>query len=183
MWRLFPILNYLERITNAFSFLINLFNWVLLYHVGFAPYSFSNDCYWFFCVVGFRHLSDYMLVVFCENEILDSHSLFLLSSQRCLRSWLWLCRRKTRWHRSCTCVTLPSSSSLRTAPSCPGCKLAGPGSRPAAPTAMWSELELVSLALRKHEHMSTLAAARLKMPLYTKWLVQHYWQWVCVALC
>lgn len=62
-----------------------------------------------------------------------------LSSQRSLRSWQLLCRRKTRWHLSCTCVTLPSNSSLKTAPSCPGCTLAGPGSRPAA-AALWSEV-------------------------------------------
>lgn len=61
--------------------------------------------------------------------------------QRCLRSWRRPCRRKTRWRPSCMCVTSPSSSSLRTVPSCPGCTSAGRGSRPAAAAAatLWSE--------------------------------------------
>lgn len=52
--------------------------------------------------------------------------------QRCLRSWPWPCRRKTRCCRSCTCATSPSSSSFKTAPSCRGCTSAGPESGPAA---------------------------------------------------
>lgn len=63
---------------------------------------------------------------------------FCDSSQRSSRTWLWQCRRKTHCRQSCMCVTLPSSSFLRTVPNCPGCSLAGPGSRPAA--ALWIEV-------------------------------------------
>lgn len=64
-----------------------------------------------------------------------------LSLQRSSRSLLGPCRRKTHWRQSYTCVTSPLSNSLRTAQSCPGCTLAGLGSRPAAAAAaQWSEV-------------------------------------------
>ncbi|KAK1800357.1 hypothetical protein P4O66_005598, partial [Electrophorus voltai] len=58
-------------------------------------------------------------------------------TQRSSKSFRQLFRRRTLWHLSFMCATLPSSSSSKTVPSSPGSRSAGQESKPAAP--QWNE--------------------------------------------